>query len=153
MPRPEQTERATPKRREEARKRGQIAKSQDLAGAAVFLAGVFVLHAVAGVTFRNVSAAMEAVLWSIHQQQDLTVQSVWMVFARAFGAASLVLMALFGAAVSAAVGTNVLQTGFLISLEPLKPSFTKISPVRGLQRLFSKTVLVNLGKQLLKLGA
>ena len=43
MPRPEQTERATPKRREEARKRGQVAKSIDLAGAGVFLAGVFAL--------------------------------------------------------------------------------------------------------------
>ncbi len=153
MPRPEQTERATPKRREEARKRGQIAKSQDLAGAAVFLAGVFVLHAVAGITFRNVSTAMEAVLWSTHQQQDLTVRSVWMVFARAFGAISLAMIALFGAAIVSAIGTNVLQTGFLITLQPLSPSFAKINPAHGLQRLFSKTVLVNLGKQLLKLGA
>ena len=153
MPRPEQTERATPKRREEARKRGQVAKSPDLAGAAVFLAGVFVLHALASVTFSNISATMQAVLWRLHEHQDFTIQSVWMLFARAFGATALLMALLFGAALVAGVGVNVLQAGFLFSLQPIVPSFNKINPVTGLQRLFSKQVLVNLAKQLLKLGA
>ncbi|HEV3155124.1 MAG TPA: flagellar biosynthesis protein FlhB [Candidatus Baltobacteraceae bacterium] len=153
MPRPEQTERATPKRREEARKRGQIAKSPDLAGAAVFLAGVFVLHSLAPITFANISQSMQTILWRTHEHADFTFASVWMVYARALGATALMMGVLFGAALLSAVAVNVLQTGFLVSLTPLTPSFQKVNPATGLQRLFSKQVLVNLAKQLLKLSA
>lgn len=153
MARPEQTEKATPKRREEARERGQVAKSTDLAGAAVFLAGVFVLHITMPAALGSLSATVQEILWRIHEHQDFTVSSVWMLFAHGFGAMSLLLGALFGAAVVAGIGVNVLQTGFVVSLKPIAPSFNKINPLTGFQRMFSKQVLVNLGKQLLKLGA
>lgn len=153
MARPEQTEKATPKRREEARGRGQVAKSPDLAGAAVFLAGVFVLHALTPAALGSLSALVQEILWRIHEHQDFTVASVWMLFARGFGAMALLMGVLFAAALIVGVGTNLLQTGFLLSLTPLAPSFNKINPLTGFQRMFSKQVLVNLGKQLLKLGA
>ena len=153
MARPEQTEKATPKRREEARGRGQVAKSSDLAGAAVFLAGVFVLRALVPSALAGLSATVAQILWSIHQRQDFTVTSVWLLFARGFGNVSLLLGVLFAAAVVVAVGTNLLQTGVVLSFTPITPSFNKINPVAGFTRLFSKQVLVNLGKQILKLGA
>lgn len=153
MARPEQTEKATPKRREEARGRGQIAKSPDLAGAAVFLAGVFVLHLVTPAALGSLSAFVQEILWRIHEHQDFTVSSVWMLFARGFASTALLLGALFAAAIVIGLAANVLQTGFLFTLKPLVPSFSKINPLSGFQRLFSKQVLVNLGKQLLKLGA
>ncbi len=153
MARPEQTEKATPKRREEARRRGQVAKSPDLAGAAVFLAGVFVLHALAPQTLSSVGAMTQAILWRIHEHQDFTVGSVWMLYLRAFASTGLLLGMLFGVALVAAVGVNLLQTGAVFSLVPLTPSLKKINPFTGAQRLLSKQVLVNLGKQLLKLGA
>jgi flagellar biosynthetic protein FlhB len=151
--RPEQTEKATPKRREEARGRGQVAKSPELAGAAVFLAGVFALHALMPVTFSSMGAAVQAILWRIHEHQDFTVASVWMLYVRTFGSVALLLGVLFGAAVVASVGVNLLQTGGVFSFQPLVPSFNKINPVSGFQRLFSKQVLANLAKQILKLGA
>ena len=153
MAKPEQTEKATPKRREEARGRGQVAKSSELAGAAVFLAGVFALHAFAPVALASMGGAMQAVLWRIHEHQDFTVASVWLLYARCFGSASLLLGVLFVAAVVAGVGVNLLQTGGIFSLQPIVPSFNKINPLTGLQRMFSKQVMVNLGKQLAKLGA
>ena len=153
MARPEQTEKATPKRREEARGRGQVAKSPDLAGAAVFLAGVFVLHALTPAALASLAATVQEILWRIHEHQDFTVRSVWMLFARGFGAMSLLMGMLFAAALVTGIGVNLLQTGAVASLTPITPSFNKINPLAGFQRLFSKQVLVNLGKQLLKLGA
>ncbi len=153
MARPEQTEKATPKRREEARRRGQVAKSPDLAGAAVFLAGVFVLHALAGPALASIGGEMQAILSRTQEHQDFTFGSVWMLYARAFASAGLLLGTLFGVALVAGVGVNLLQTGGVFSLVPLTPSFNKINPLTGAQRLLSKQVLVNLGKQLLKLGA
>jgi flagellar biosynthetic protein FlhB len=151
--RPEQTEKATPKRREEARRRGQVAKSSDLAGAAVFLAGVFVLHALLPVGFASAGAMMQAILGRIYEHQDFTIQSVWGFYARSAASTSLLLGVLFGAAMVVGAGVNLLQTGAVFSLVPLAPSFNKINPFLGAQRLFSKQVLVNLGKQILKLGA
>lgn len=153
MARPEQTEKATPKRREEARGRGQVAKSPDLAGAAVFLAGVFVLHAAMPAALGSLSTTVKEILWRIHEHQDFTVGSVWMLFARGFGGMALLLGGLFAAALVVAVGTNLLQTGVVLSFTPITPSFNKINPLAGFQRLFSKTVMVNLAKQILKLGA
>ena len=153
MARPEQTEKATPKRRKEARERGQVAKSPDLAGAGVFLAGVFVLHALAPATMAAVGGAMQAILWRIHEHQDFTIGSVWLLYARVFFAAGLLLGVLFLAALVCAILVNVLQTGLIFSFKPLVPSFNKINPVTGLKRMLSKQALVNLGKQLLKLAA
>ena len=153
MGKPEQTEKATPKRREEARQRGQVAKSPDLAGAAVFLAGVFALHALTPLTLGSMGTAMRAILWRIHEHQDFTIAAVWMLYLRAFGAAALLLGVLFGAAIIAGVGVNLLQTGGVFSLKPIVPSYNKINPMTGLQRMFSKQVLVNLGKQSLRLAA
>jgi hypothetical protein len=53
----DKTEKATPKRREEARQKGQIAKSQDLTGAVVLLAGLFALGATGPATARPVVRA------------------------------------------------------------------------------------------------
>jgi flagellar biosynthetic protein FlhB len=153
MARPEQTEKATPKRRHEAREKGQVAKSPDLAGAAVFLAGVFVLHALLPRAMSSLSGVVQEILWRIHEHQDFTITSSWMLFARGFGGLALFLGVLFAAALIAAVGTNAMQTGFLVSLTPLKPSFNRINPLSGFQRLFSKQVLANFAKQILKLLA
>ena len=153
MARPEQTEKATPKRREEARGRGQVAKSSDLAGAAVFLAGVFALHALIPTTLSSVGAAVQSILWRIHEHQAFTIASVWMLYLRTFGSVALLLGVLFISALIVGIGVNVLQTGGVFSLQPIVPSFNKINPISGFQRLLSKQVLVNLGKQLLKLGA
>ncbi|HEY8313132.1 MAG TPA: flagellar biosynthesis protein FlhB [Candidatus Baltobacteraceae bacterium] len=153
MPRPEQTEKATPKRREEARKRGQVAKSPDLAGSAVFLAGVFVLHAGLMQALGGIGTTMQGVLERLHEREDLTISSTWALFAHAFGGAALLLITLFGAALAMGLLANYLQVGMLFTLKPITPSFNKINPLTGFQRLFSKQVAVNLAKQLAKLGA
>lgn len=119
----------------------------------VFLAGVFVLHALAPGALSSIGGALQSVLWRIHEHQDFTPASVWMLFARVLLSAGMLLGVLFATALVAAVGVNLLQTGGVFSFKPITPSFSKINPATGLQRLFSKQVLVNLAKQLLKLGA
>src|SRR6478672_9565044 len=53
----EKTEKATPKKRDEARRKGQIAKSQDLNGAALLMAGLVALSAFGPGLFRRVQEA------------------------------------------------------------------------------------------------
>ena len=153
MPKPEQTEKATPKRREEARKKGQIAKSPELAGAGIFLAAVVVLHGFIGPGLQSVTALMRTIMGNASAGEPLTIHSVWLLFAGSFAAVGLVLVVLFACTMGIALLANLLQFGFLFSLKSIAPKFSKINPLTGFQRLFSKQVAVNLAKQILKLGA
>jgi flagellar biosynthesis protein FlhB len=54
------------------------------------------------------------------------------------------------AALLAGVAVGLLQTGFLFNLSALMPDIARLSPARGLARVFSVTVLIEAGKSLLK---
>lgn len=153
MAKPEQTEKATPKRREEARKRGQVPRSADLPGAVIFLACVFVIHAFLRMTIDGLHAAASTTISRIAEHHDPTIHSVWLLFAQSFGGFGMLLGVLFAVAMVVGILANVLQFGVLFTVKPITPSFTKLNPLTGFQRMFSKQILVNLGKQLLKLAA
>lgn len=153
MAKPEQTEKATPKRREEARKRGQVPRSADLPGAAIFLASVFVVHAFLQATMNGLHATATSTLSRIAEHGDPTIHSVWLLFLQAFGGFGVLLGVLFAVAIVIGVLANVLQFGVVFTMKPITPSLSKLNPMTGLQRMFSKQILVNLGKQVLKLGA
>jgi len=153
VPKPEQTEKATPKRREEARKRGQVTRSQELGGAAIFLVTVFVLHAFYMRMINTVEASAGAALSNVAHAQHFNLSLAWLLFERSGSGVGFILLTVFGIAMLVGIGVNVAQVGLLITLKPLAPSFGKLNPVNGFTRLFSKTVAVNLIKQLIKLGA
>lgn len=153
MAKPEQTEKATPKRRGEARQRGQLAKSADLTGAVIFFVAVIVIHAVLARAMAGWGWTMQKTLEHINVHQDLTIFSVWTMFVQALGGIWLLFSILLLSAVVFAILGNVAQFGFVITGHTIKPAFSKINPLTGFQRLFSKQVLVNLAKQLAKLLA
>ncbi len=153
MPRPEQTEKATPKRRREARERGQVARSTELAGAVAFLGSIVVLHALGGRTLDGLAETMHRIFDGAAHPLPFTVRSVWLLFAQAFGGFGLVLLFIFAVATAAVVTVNLFEFGFLFTLKPLVPQVSRIDPLRGFQRLFSRYVAVNLAKQFIKLGA
>lgn len=153
MPKPEQTEKATPKRREESRKRGQVARSPELPGSLAFLAGVLILHWFFPSSLEQITTLMRANLANAAAGESVTINSAWTIFAGGFGIVSMVLVVLFASSMLIGVGTNLAEFGLLFTLKPLVPSFKKINPWTGLTRLFSKQVVVNLLKQLLKLAA
>ncbi len=153
MARPEQTEKATPKRREEARKRGQVPKSQDLTGAVIFLVSVVALHAFLNRMIVGLESSVSSLFQRIAQHGDPTFHSVWVQFVQAAAGVAFPLAVVFLLAMAAAIVTNLLQFGFLFTLQPIVPKFSKLNPINGFKQLFSKQILANLGKQFLKLGA
>ncbi len=152
MARPDATEKATPKRRREARERGQIARSQDVGGASVLLAIVLALHLGFMAAVQAGAQAFQVSLTHAGTVDDWTVASVGGMFATAVMPYLPLLMTAFGAAVVLAVVANVLQFGVLFSPRLVAPNFAKLNPLAGLQRLFfSAQTLVQFAKQLLKL--
>ena len=153
MAKPEQTEKATPKRREDARKRGQVPKSQDLTGAVIFLVSVIALHAFLNRMIVGLESSVGSLFQQIAQHGDPTFHSVWLQFMQAGAGVAFPLLVVFGLAMASAILANLFQFGFLFTMQPIVPKFNKLNPLTGFQQLFSKQSAVNLGKQLLKLGA
>jgi flagellar biosynthetic protein FlhB len=153
VPRPEQTEKPTPKRQREARERGQVARSPDLSGAAIFLAIAVALHAIFLATFASSMHGVAVTFVHAGDPGEPTIRSVWGLFTRMGMSFIGLLLMVFIAALVVGVATNLLQFGFLFAPKLLIPNFGKLNPLEGFKRiLFSKQTLVNLFKQFAKLS-
>lgn len=131
----EKTEAPTPKKLGEARNRGNVPKSQDLA-AAIELIGVSLLLVVGGVfLWRACFLAMRVMLESATRGLELpdTVTILKDAFALPALATAPILLILF---VLAAL-SYIAQFGWVWSFEPLRPKFERLNPVMGVQNLFS----------------
>lgn len=146
----EKTEEATPKRKEESRKKGQVAKSVEINSAFIILAAFFTLKLAGPYTYQELSGLFRFV-YANFSTADFTVNFVHTLFIAlsiTFAKAVLpVMMAIF--MISLAV--NFLQVGFYFTLDPIMPNFNKINPISGFSRLFSKRVIVELLKSIMKI--
>jgi flagellar biosynthetic protein FlhB len=153
MARPEQTEKATPKRQGEARQKGQVPRSPDVAGAAIFLAIIITMHLTFATVFGYAMHAFAVAIQTANGREEVNIHSAWGLFARSFAAFGTLLGFTFGAAMVIGVLANVLQFGFLFAPKKIQPKFSVLNPVPGLKRMFfSMQTLVNLVKQLAKVA-
>ncbi|MEN3002697.1 MAG: flagellar biosynthesis protein FlhB [Armatimonadota bacterium] len=139
----ERTEQATPRRRQEARRKGQVARSAEINAACVFLAFVLILPLILRWGGERVLLMM--------QQGLLTAGAMRLSDAVLWGALAL-LAPVIGLALLVAFVANLIQVGFTFSAIPLQPDLNRIDPIKGFQRLFSTRALVELLKALLKFG-
>jgi flagellar biosynthesis protein FlhB len=153
MAKPEQTEKATPKRRQEARERGQVPRSIELAGSVIFLSVVLTMHALFGRFIGGMQGTASSYFQHVAEQGDPTYQSIVRLFVEAGAGFVWVVLIVFGVAIVAGVGANLLQFGFVLTTVPFKWNFGRLNPLNGFKNLFSKRILVNLAKQFIKLGA
>jgi flagellar biosynthetic protein FlhB len=152
MAQSDKTEKATPKRREEARQKGQVAKSQDLTGATVLLAGLFALGASGPATAQRLGDGVHDALAAGAGRDPVTINTIGDLLLTSGSTAVSCLAPVVGLCVAAAIIVNVAQVGIKPKKKALKPDFKRLSPKPGLQRIFGKEGLVELGKNLLKLG-
>ncbi len=146
----EKTEQATPKRREDARKKGQVAKSRDLPGAIAMLAigGFFWM---AGDTMFEQAKNFMRASFSTLMREEMGAGQFHAVLMNAAESSLALLTPFMIVMVVVGISANVIQTGPMASLNPLVPKWEKISPVQGLKRMFSVTTVVELVKSILKI--
>ncbi|MDZ7373520.1 MAG: flagellar biosynthesis protein FlhB [candidate division KSB1 bacterium] len=146
----ERTEQATPKRREEARQKGHVAKSVELNSAFVLLAWILMLYALSGSWLMGLASQWRRYFGSL-SRVSITPDSVEGVLGTALLDLARFLAPALGVLLGAAVLANLAQVGFVFSGEPLVPKMERINPVQGARRLLSTRSLVELVKGLLKL--
>ena len=147
----EKTEQATPKRREESAKKGQIAKSQELNSAVVLMAGLGGLWMLGGMMYRDLSGFTVNIL-SGPQLVDVSLGNIWTLafnWALFYFGVSGPIMIVLGVA---AFVVSISQVGFTINEEALSLKLQRLDPVAGAKRLVSKRSLVELVKGLFKIS-
>jgi flagellar biosynthetic protein FlhB len=146
----EKTEKATPKKRSDARKKGKTAKSREISSLAVLLMGLSSLCLFGSFMYNQVSVVMrksftmlEKPVLNITTMRDLAENTVTDFIT--------IVLPVMVAVVFMAILSNVAQVGFLASWEGLKPNLEKINVIKGMGRLFSKQSLMELFKSIAKL--
>ncbi|MEO0636882.1 MAG: flagellar biosynthesis protein FlhB [Pseudomonadota bacterium] len=146
----QQTEDPTAKKLQDAHDKGDVAKSQEVTTFFVLAAATLVIAVAAGGMSSDVMQDMAVLLERPHAF-DISGDAFgtfWSSLARAV----LIAVALpFLILMVAAIAGNMVQHRMVLSLEPIKPKLSKISPLAGLKRLFSAESLVNFAKGLIKL--
>jgi flagellar biosynthesis protein FlhB len=148
----ERTEPATPRRREEARERGQVARSADLSSAVILLAAVLALKFLGkpmiGGLFASAASVLEGLALVDGDPAGLLTH-----FGGAFTAVFLGFLPFVGIVLAAALAANLAQVGFHFTARPLSPDFDRLDPVAGFLRLVSVRGLVRIVAGLLKVSA
>ncbi len=147
----EKTEEATSKRKEDSRKKGQVAKSPDIAQIATLLIGMVTLkalgkyyHSTTYSQFRNYFYKMDMTSFTSERMKDVMLSQTIIFF--------MLVMPVLMAVLITGVIFNYLQVGFLFTLEPIKPTFDKINPVNGIKNMFSMKKLFELCKNIAKMA-
>jgi flagellar biosynthetic protein FlhB len=147
----DKTEKATPKKREEARRKGQVAKSADLNGAIVLLAGLFTLGATGPSIVSHCKDAMVEMLTLTAVAPDVVERaSIGAVMLHVVKDVGMSVAPVAFACVVAGVVANVAQVRFRITPEAIKPEPRKLNPVSGFKQIFGPNALVEGAKSVTK---
>jgi flagellar biosynthetic protein FlhB len=144
------TEKPSAKRRQEARKKGQIPKSMEVNTVAVLMAALFVMYFTSGTIYQQLTGIMANSFMEagqvgrgdpdFHEILTSKGRQVMVVVAP-------IMLAVFAAALLA----NFFQVGMIISSDSITPKLSRISPIKGFSRIFSLQSLMTLFKSLAKM--
>ncbi len=145
----EKTEEPTSKKREDARKKGQVARSQELNTAFVLLIGFLIIRILWEYIYGNI-AEYTIYLYS-HIPQTTSAESITELFIGIMILLAKTVMPIMFAILIVGLGINVFQVGLMISTEKLEPKLENLNPINGFGRIFSKRSLVELAKSIFKI--
>ncbi len=145
----EKTEQATPRRRQEARRKGQVAKSREIPMAAILLSGFSVLYLLSTHFYNCFSRLLIYFLQEVKDFQ-LTPANLLHLQKYILGELFLIMGPIFLVILVMGLVSNYAQVGHIFSWELIQPKFSKLNPLHGLRRLVSKDTLMELLKALLK---
>ncbi len=146
----QKTEEPTAKRLQEARDKGNVAKSQEVGHWFMILALTIVVGFLSPGLTGNVGGTLKTFLARSH---DFSLESATLgpLIGETLSSIGLALLPAAGLAMSLAVLSVLIQVGFVLSPESIKPKLEKISPAKGLKRLFSLRSLSEFFKGMVKL--
>ena len=147
----ERTEKATPKKKEEARKKGQVAISREVSSAMILLASLGYFYFSGSWMFWNLSEVITRVFQNLGSLQFNNINDASVFSMEVLNRLLAILIPFLLPLVILGLVANVLQIGFKMSTEAIAPKFSKLNPISGLKRFVSLKALVELTKSIVKL--
>lgn len=146
----ERTEDPTGKRYSEAREKGQVAKSQDLA-AAIDWAGVLVMLLLLGsLLVKSMGSVMKRSLEDAGADGSLALGNLTSTVFYSAGQSAVAVLPFFLAFVAVTIVAHFAQYGALFTSQPIQPNLTKLNPITGFGKIFSAKGAVRTVLSLLK---
>lgn len=153
----EKTEPATEKKKKDAREEGQVAKSKEIGNAFSLLALFLLLKLWAGTLAENLVGLFSKVYDDIPEYLKnydgyVNFTSITTLLVEVLLELMLLIAPPFIVAFLVAFVCDVAQVKWAPTLKPLKPKGSKLNPIQGFKKIFSKTALVELVKSILKIA-
>lgn len=147
----DKSEEPTPHRLREAREKGQVAKSREITVAVILLLSYGVFRFVAPFMWQQLYEMAHIILGEISHANDFSLSFVGYILFIGLRAMALTVAPIFAVVIIGALVTEGLQTGLVVSAEPLSPKLERINPWEGFKRIFSLQGLVETIKSILKI--
>ena len=145
----ERTELPSERRLQDARERGQVAKSADLASALDLIGVLILLVVFGGGVMRAMSRIMRELLAG--SAYSLSLPTMPLIARDVLVPCALAVGPILGLIVVATLIANLGQIGILFTTQPLMPKFDRLSPVKGVQNLFNRRNLIRTGQSVVKI--
>ncbi|MFK7918545.1 MAG: flagellar biosynthesis protein FlhB [Ilumatobacter sp.] len=146
----DKTEAPTPKKKRESRRKGEIARSQDLTAWGSVLIALYLLPMTVGQMASVFDASMQQL--STMPSTGLAAEDTPALLGSSLRAGFMAVGLLFFAGFASSLLVSFAQTGPMLALKPLVPDFKRVNPKNGFKRLFSARSLWETAKQLIKVS-
>jgi flagellar biosynthetic protein FlhB len=147
----ERTEKATPKRRRDARKKGQVAQSRELPSVMILMTALGFFYFAGSWIFGSFLQVIGGVYGHLDTLRLDAVSEVNAFSVEIFKKVLLILIPFFVPILIAGMAGNIGQIGFEIHGEPMRPKLTRLNPIAGLKKLVSLRSMVELVKSVIKI--
>lgn len=147
----ERTEKATPKRREDAKRKGQIARGAELPAALGLFGALLAFNFLSENFSATIGASFQQTAQRIVTLQDFKLADVNVFFFDAVKTLALLTVPVMIVSLTAGVAGNFAQGGFTLTAEALKPKSNKFNPVNNVKKIVGLDSIVNLIKSSIKL--
>jgi flagellar biosynthetic protein FlhB len=147
----EKTEKATSKKREEARNKGQVAISREVSSAMVLLASLGFFYFAGSWMFWNLAEVIARVFENVGTLRFNTIDDASIFSMEVLNRLLAILIPFLLPLAVLGFAVNVVQVGLKFSTEAISPKFSKLNPISGMKRFVSLKSLVELVKSVLKL--
>ncbi|WP_410497433.1 flagellar biosynthesis protein FlhB [Chitinibacter sp. S2-10] len=147
----ERTEPASPRRLEEARKKGQVPRSHELTSFSTLMVGLVAVI----VTGPELYAAMKKIMVTAFSFTRAQIWQPQLMTEQLFELSRIAVIAIlpvFGACAIISILTPIMIGGWLFSMEALGPNFGRMNPMSGIGRMFSPRTVIETVKTILKSG-
>lgn len=146
----EKTEKATPKKLRDAKKKGQVAKSQDLPAAFTFIASIAIVLALSTFLYQQLTDFIRLTFTSVDKEALDT--AILRLFFKAIEVIFLASIPVLGAVAAIGVIVNFLAVGPVFASEIFKFDLKKLNPIDNLKAKFKMKTLVELLKSVVKIS-